>query len=206
MHISKLIQHFGQKKTFAHINKILSLHKDTYEFIRASCVDDGIQSGTTLQPFRRAEIQLYQRLTLLNQKHSMDLTIHDTSAIPRSGDVICCNQHGVKSIWDSKLYARKVPWTQVQKLARDVRIQEASFGVIVSTHGVSRIKNTHICDGIPIHAIRADTHMELACLYLTMATTPNTQNNVICNAKHAHEQQLIRSIHELTTKLIASTT
>ena len=195
--LNLLIKHYGEKKAFGYVNKILKFHSHT-----ASLVDNASQqTSTALTEYAIAEQHLLSRLTHLRDTHDLPIDIRDSSATPFSGDIICTNSQGVKSVWDSKDYQTKVPWNQVQKLARDVRIQGACFGVIVAPNGVSRIPRKQTCDGVDIYAIKTNTHEEFGCLFLSAFVNLQMQQYTIGRCKEYYIRALTRQIHVLLQDL-----
>ena len=183
-----LVRNMGETRAYAHVERILQIHA------HSTCC---MQGESAAMPSRRKEKQLLKRLCAQADEYGLDVSIRDTSKIPQSGDIIV---HGnVLSVWDSKNYSRPVPWSQVRKLARDVRLCGGAFGVIVAPKGVARIGYKGMCDGVPIHVCKP--HMELACLYLCTVTGEEETKQTLDRAKHAHIRELVNRAKELLAEL-----
>ena len=186
-----LVRSMGEARAFAHVERILQIHA------HSTCCMRGESAAL---PSRRAEKELLKRLRAQADEYGLDVNIRDTSRAPQSGDIIVMGS--VLSVWDSKHYSKPVPWTQVRKLARDVRVRGGAFGVMVAPKGVVRIRNQGICDGVPIHVCKP--HMELACLYLSSITDKKETEQTRSRAKEAHLRAELSSLVEKATNLLAS--
>jgi len=181
----------GEPRAYAHIERILRIQAHT-----AAC----LTGENAAMPHRRAEKLLLRRLRSYAERTNIDLQINDCAKTPRSADILVRSKHRT-ALWDSKDYRRPVPWTQVQKLARDVRIRGAAFGVIVCPRGVAGTNKTSvICDGVPIHICEPKSEQEFACLYLTDVVDHDANTTQICArfeaAKHDAEE-----INKICTRL-----
>ena len=177
--LQMLIQSMGERRAYRHIERILQLADHTGACIRG-------ESAAT--PARRAETELLARLRELNV---WGLEIEDSAGRPRAGDIIVTG--GVVSVWDSKLYSRRVPRAQYRKLARDVRACGGAFGVLVGGE-----PHFELVDGVPIHVCTPGGPEEFTCLYLTMLGTPEDTRHVTRTADAAHIQNLLaRSVDTL---------
>ena len=174
----------GPKKAYGHIERILQIHSHS-----SSCLVD----ESAALPFRRAETQLYQRLVGMNKEYKLELEIEDVASTSHSGDIVV-QMAGVKAIWDSKDYKRAVPWSQVRKLASDVRRQGGTFGVMVAPNGVAKMHNYAVCDGVPIHSCVPSSAAEFACLYLTTLKTGRDTMQTIISADMTHLFSLIQQM------------
>jgi hypothetical protein len=203
----KLVEKMGERSAFRHIERILCLHMHS----SSSISND---SPAALMPWRASELELFARLLKLKDQWCLPLRIVDVAKLSHRGDVIVSHVHpqgDIISLWDSKAYKRAVPWSQVRKLARDVRLQRASFGVIVAEHGVARMPRgcrRKLCDGIPIHVCKPRSPGEFACLYLTTITTQEQRIATANSAQVSHlftiVEQMQSNINELKNTLTVS--
>jgi len=205
--LKQLCSHFGTERTFHYVEDILRSHATTARFLTESSVGRcGGRCGAAAMKrrYRIVEEKLYARLVTLNEEHSFGLEIVDTASLRKSGDIICTNANGMKSVWDSKDYKRKVPWSEVKKLARDVRLNGGCFGVIVAANGVSKIEHCGLCDGVPIHVCVPGTVREYTQLYLTRIATEEERAIVGLAAQRAHMVSLIESIKSLMLRFTSA--
>jgi hypothetical protein len=178
--LQKLIASMGERRAYAHIERILQLSAHT-----ATC----ILGETAATPARRAETQMIQRLREYSTTFNLGLSISDSHSTPHSGDALI-RKAGVTTVWDSKNYARAVPIAQRRKLARDVRERGAAYGVIVQRGDVGI--GHRVIDGVRIHTCQAGTASEFACLYLA---TLQTEDDVE-RTRHAANAALTFTIIE----------
>ncbi len=200
---SKLINKLGQKQAFLFVERILKQHEHTANVLAET--NDG-----ALERWRCEEKNLVRRLRQMNTKWNLGLTIEDTAKRSKCGDVVVTNAAGARAIWDCKDYSRTVPFKQMQKLARDVRVNEACFGVMITKKGVARAKpfTKVIVDGVPIHVTTLESPGEFACLYLSALCDQSDARLTKMTAHGARVFELVRSmeknIEELKKELITT--
>ena len=153
--LRKLIASMGERRAYAHIERILQLSAHT-----ATC----ILGETAATPARRAETQMIQRLREYSTKFKLGLSVSDSHSAAHSGDALVTHSSGITTVWDSKNYDKGVPTAQRRKLARDVRERGAACGVIVQRGDIGI--GHCVIDGVRIHTCQAGTASEFACLYL----------------------------------------
>lgn len=183
-----LISNMGEKRAYAHVERILAIHAHS-----AAC----IQGESAAMPSRRVEKLLLRRLRSYDIK---SLRITDTASRARSGDILV-EGPTKKAIWDSKDYSRPVPWSQVRKLARDVRVCGAAFGVIVAPHGLQGGETCVLCEGVPIHTCVPKSSAEFACLYLT-ETVEYTNEVTGDHARGEHIRCLLKQLRSDVENLV----
>ena len=175
-----LCESMGERRAFAHVERILQLHEHS-----SAC----LSGESAAMPARRAEKELLRRLEAYVAEYSLDVSVMDSAKRVRCGDILVRSGRGTVAVWDSKHYGKVVPWAQVEKLARDVRVQGGCFGVIVAPKGVARIGLCGMCDGVPIHVCVPGSPSEFACLYLTVVrgASDGERTAVAARAAHVHK-------------------
>ena len=185
----KLVLNMGESGAYKHVEKVLRLHAHSAKSL------DAEEGGARLQPWEDCERALFERLGSLNKRWDLGVEIEDVSKRAHSGDVIV--RHGsMLSIWDSKAYTKKVPWSEVVKLSKDVRVQGGVFGVIVASNGVCRCETYVVCEGVPIHICQPRSPMEFACLYLTTISSARERDATYALSRIAKLFATVESMQE----------
>lgn len=185
----RLIANMGELGAYKHVEKVLRLHAHTATSLEAG------EGGARSQAWEHSERALLERLGSLNKRWNLSLEIEDVSKRAHSGDVTVRHE-SILSIWDSKAYTNKVPWSEVVKLAKDVRVQGGAFGVIVASNGVCRCETYIVCEGVPIHICKPKSAMEFACLYLTTISSSRERDATYSLSRIAKLFATVESIQD----------
>ena len=185
----------GERRAFAHVERILQLHRHS-----GAC----LSGESAAMPARRAEKELLARLRGHVAEYGLDIALTDSASSARSGDILARSGSGTIGVWDSKDYVKAVPWAQVRKLARDVRVQGGCFGVIVAPKGVARIGMHGVCDGVPIHVCAPGSVSEFACLYLTLVQGASHVERTANAAHAAHVHDVVGRLQSTLNELKAT--
>lgn len=194
--LKSLIETMGRKSAYKHVENILKLHKHSNLALSSS-------TAVPLEPWRNAEKELFERLVRYRKEWNIDVDIVNVSKATHCGDILVTTSESA-SIWDSKHYSGRVPMSQVRKLASDVRVQGAAFGVIVASNGISGGRSFLVCDGVPIHICAPGSPQEFSCLYLSRHTSTEQRSRTTDAARAAHVFSLVTNLQGTIDELKAA--